>query len=34
VLVFGGAEGGMSQTFTAALLAAHGYPALTVAYFD
>jgi dienelactone hydrolase len=33
VLVFGGAEGGMSQTFTAALLAAHGYPALTVAYF-
>lgn len=34
VLLFGGAEGGMSQTFTAALLAAHGYPALTVAYFD
>jgi dienelactone hydrolase len=34
VLVFGGAEGGMSQTFTAALLAAHGYPAVTVAYFD
>ncbi len=34
VLAFGGAEGGMSQTFTAALLAAHGYPALTVAYFD
>lgn len=33
VLVFGGAEGGMSETFTAALLAAHGYPALTVAYF-
>ena len=32
-LLFGGAEGGMSQTFTAALLAAHGYPALTVAYF-
>jgi dienelactone hydrolase len=34
VLVFGGAEGGMSQVYTAALLAAHGYPALTVAYFD
>lgn len=34
VLVFGGAEGGMQQVFTAALLAAHGYPALTVAYFD
>lgn len=34
VLAFGGAEGGMSQTFTAALLAAHGYPALTVAYFS
>jgi dienelactone hydrolase len=33
VLAFGGAEGGMSQTWTAALLAAHGYPALTVAYF-
>jgi dienelactone hydrolase len=32
VLAFGGAEGGM--TFTAALLAAHGYPALTIAYFD
>jgi dienelactone hydrolase len=34
VLVFGGAEGGMSQVYGAALLAAHGYPALTVAYFD
>jgi dienelactone hydrolase len=33
VLVFGGSEGGMSQTFTAALLAAHGYPSLTIAYF-
>lgn len=33
VLVFGGGEGGMSYTWTAALLAAHGYPALTVAYF-
>lgn len=33
VLVFGGGEGGMRYTFTAALLAAHGYPALTVAYF-
>jgi hypothetical protein len=34
VLVFGGADGGMSQVYGAALLAAHGYPALTVAYFD
>ena len=34
VLVFGGAEGGMSQVYGAALLAAHGYPAVTVAYFD
>jgi dienelactone hydrolase len=34
VLVFGGAEGGMRQVYGAALLAAHGYPALTVAYFD
>ena len=34
VVVFGGAEGGMSQVYGAALLAAHGYPALTVAYFD
>lgn len=34
VLVFGGAEGGMAQADTAALLAAHGYPAVTVAYFD
>jgi dienelactone hydrolase len=34
VLVFGGAEGGMSQVYGAALLAAHGYPALTIAYFD
>jgi dienelactone hydrolase len=34
VLVFGGAEGGMSQVYGAALLAAHGFPAVTVAYFD
>jgi dienelactone hydrolase len=34
VVVFGGAEGGMSQVYGAALLAAHGYPAVTVAYFD
>jgi len=33
VLVFGGAEGGMTQVYGAALLAAHGYPAVTVAYF-
>jgi dienelactone hydrolase len=34
VLTFGGAEGGMSQVWTAALLAAHGYPAVSVAYFN
>ncbi|MGH3295452.1 MAG: acyl-CoA thioesterase/BAAT N-terminal domain-containing protein [Trebonia sp.] len=34
VVLFGGAEGGMSQVYAAALLAAHGYPTLTVAYFD
>jgi dienelactone hydrolase len=33
VLLLGGSEGGMSQTLTAALLASHGFPALTVAYF-
>jgi hypothetical protein len=33
VLLLGGAEGGMSQVYAAALLAAHGYPALAVAYF-
>lgn len=33
VLLIGGSEGGMSQALTAALLASHGYPALTVAYF-
>jgi pimeloyl-ACP methyl ester carboxylesterase len=34
VVLFGGAEGGMSQVYAAALLAAHGYPSLSVAYFD
>lgn len=33
VLVFGGSEGGNSGTFEAALLASHGYPALSLAYF-
>jgi dienelactone hydrolase len=34
VLVFGGSEGGDGQTYTAALLASHGYPALALGYFD
>ena len=34
VLVFGGSEGGLSTDAAAALLAAHGYPALALAYFD
>jgi dienelactone hydrolase len=34
VLTFGGSEGGMAQVWTAALLAAHGYPAVSVAYFN
>ncbi|MGW4698601.1 acyl-CoA thioesterase/BAAT N-terminal domain-containing protein [Kitasatospora cineracea] len=33
VLLLGGSEGGNSQAPTAALLASHGYPALSVAYF-
>ncbi|HEV2967015.1 MAG TPA: acyl-CoA thioesterase/bile acid-CoA:amino acid N-acyltransferase family protein [Candidatus Dormibacteraeota bacterium] len=33
VLIFGGSEGGLSGTFTAAQLASLGYPALAVAYF-
>ncbi|HEX5120853.1 MAG TPA: acyl-CoA thioesterase/BAAT N-terminal domain-containing protein [Pseudonocardiaceae bacterium] len=33
VLAFGGSEGGQSQNFTAALLAGHGYPALSLGYF-
>jgi pimeloyl-ACP methyl ester carboxylesterase len=33
VLLIGGSEGGLSMTREAALLAAHGYPALDVAYF-
>lgn len=33
VLVFGGSEGGNAQKWTAALLASHGHPALSLAYF-
>ncbi|MDG4832352.1 acyl-CoA thioesterase/bile acid-CoA:amino acid N-acyltransferase family protein [Solwaraspora sp. WMMD1047] len=33
VLIFGGSEGGNSMVFTAALLASHGHPALSLAYF-
>lgn len=34
VVVFGGSEGGLSTSDQAALLAAHGYPALALSYFD
>jgi dienelactone hydrolase len=33
ILLFGGSEGGLATAFTAKLLAAHGYPALALAYF-
>ena len=33
VLVFGGSGGGLTTSFAAALLAAHGYPSLALAYF-
>jgi pimeloyl-ACP methyl ester carboxylesterase len=33
MLLFGGSEGGLSQSFAARLLAGHGYPAMTLAYF-
>lgn len=33
VLAFGGSEGGMSSDTEASVLAAHGYPALALAYF-
>ncbi|WP_078875478.1 acyl-CoA thioesterase/BAAT N-terminal domain-containing protein [Streptomyces sp. NRRL F-5053] len=33
VLVFGGSEGGNAGTYTAALLAAHGHPAMSLCYF-
>lgn len=33
VLVFGGSEGGLDQDPAASTLAAHGYPALSLAYF-
>lgn len=34
VLVFGGSEGGNAGTYTAALLASRGHPAMSVCYFD
>jgi dienelactone hydrolase len=34
VLVFGGSRGGLTTSMAAALLAAHGYPSLALAYFD
>lgn len=34
VLVFGGSEGGNSGEYTAALLASHGHPAMSLCYFD
>jgi dienelactone hydrolase len=34
VLVFGGSGGGLTTSFAAALLAAHGYPSLALAYFE
>ncbi len=34
LVVLGGSEGGLSGTLVAALLAAHGYPALALAYFN
>ena len=33
VLVFGGSNGGLTTSMAAALLAAHGYPSLALAYF-
>ena len=33
VLIFGGSEGGLSTTLDAALLASHGFPTLSLAYF-
>jgi dienelactone hydrolase len=33
VLVFGGSGGGLTTSYAAALLAAHGYPSLALAYF-
>jgi dienelactone hydrolase len=33
VLIIGGSQGGLASTLLAALLAAHGYPALAIAYF-
>jgi hypothetical protein len=33
VLVLGGSDGGLTTSFAAALLAAHGYPSLALAYF-
>lgn len=33
VLIFGGSEGGLDQDLEASLLASHGYPTLSLAYF-
>jgi hypothetical protein len=33
LLVFSGSEGGLTTSMAAALLAAHGYPSLALAYF-
>ena len=34
VLLFGGSGGGLGESFVARLLAAHGYPAMALAYFN
>ena len=34
MLIIGGSQGGLSSPLLAAALAGHGYPALTIAYFD
>lgn len=34
VVVLGGSEGGLSPTLQASMLAAHGHPAMALAYFD
>ena len=34
ILLFGGSGGGLGEFFEARLLAAHGYPAMALAYFD
>jgi dienelactone hydrolase len=34
VLIIGGSQGGLASTLAADLLAAHGHPALAIAYFN